>query len=65
MLARCGLGLRTIAAAEMKVGKGRVVLFRLQLRGRLGKGGDALYARRRDPVARKLLRNLVEYGAKQ
>ncbi len=64
MLARCGLGLRVIAAAEMNVGKGNVVLFRLQVRGRLGteKDSSSLYARRVDPVARRLMRNLVEYG---
>ena len=65
VLARCGLGLRVIAAAEMSVGKGKVVLFRLQVRGRLwhGKRESLLYDRRQDPVARMLLRNLVGYGA--
>jgi beta-galactosidase len=65
VLARCGLGLHVIAAAEMNVGKGRVILFRLQLRGRLGRArkAEALYARRRDPVARRLLSNLLQHGA--
>ncbi len=63
VLARCGLGLRVIAAAELNVEKGKVVVFRLQLRGRLEKGKDSsLYARREDPVAKELLRNLVAYG---
>jgi beta-galactosidase len=62
-LASCGMDLNVVAASEIGYGKGRVILFRLQLRGRLTESGlpDSLFARRKDPVARQLLLNLLEY----
>lgn len=63
-LASCGMDLRVTAASELDVEKGRIVLFRLQLRGRLTEGerSDHLFARRVDPIAQQLLMNLLEYG---
>ncbi|MBP9211901.1 MAG: beta galactosidase jelly roll domain-containing protein [Bacteroidetes bacterium] len=61
-LACCGIGLAVTAASEVCYGSGAVVLFRLQLRGRLTETDSAaLFARRRDPVAQQLLLNLLEY----
>jgi hypothetical protein len=64
VLARCGLGLNVVAAAEIPYGSGRVILFRLQLRGRLigDPSSSGLYARRVDPVAQQLLLNLLLLG---
>jgi beta-galactosidase len=63
-LASCGMDLAVTAASEVTAGKGKIVLFRLQVRGRLIESGqkDSLYARRVDPVAQQLLMNLLEYG---
>ncbi|MFZ4622592.1 MAG: hypothetical protein ACOYNS_18655, partial [Bacteroidota bacterium] len=63
-LASCGMDLGVTAASELTVGKGKIILFRLQLRGRLIDSGqpDSLFARRVDPVAQQLLMNLIEYG---
>ena len=60
-LARCGLGLRTLAATEIPYGEGRVILNRIQFRGRLAgaAGSDDLFARRPDPVAQQLALNLL------
>jgi beta-galactosidase len=62
-LASCGMDLHVTAASEVDYGKGKIVLFRLQLRGRLTASSDhsALYARRIDPVAQQLLLNILEY----
>jgi hypothetical protein len=62
-LASCGMDLNVVAAAETAVGSGKVILCRLQVRGRLVPSGtpDALFARRMDPVARQLMLNLIEY----
>jgi hypothetical protein len=62
--ARCGVGLSVPVVMEMSVGKGRVIVSRLQLRGRLvGRNGDEeLFERRVDPVLRRCLINLIDYG---
>jgi hypothetical protein len=59
--ARCGLGLATAAVMEVLRERGRVVVSRLQTRGRLvpRSQNDDLYARRADPVARQYLINLL------
>jgi len=78
VLASCGLKLRVVAVCEVKYGRGRVIISRLQLRSRLmkarqsapaGAGGldpglhpDSPYARRPDPVLRQYLLNLVSYA---
>jgi len=64
VLARCGLQLRIAAVFEIPCGKGRVVVSRLQLRGRLldGTPGGSLFARRTDPVLQRYLLNLVKYA---
>ncbi|MGE5315562.1 MAG: glycoside hydrolase family 2 TIM barrel-domain containing protein [Acidobacteriota bacterium] len=64
-LASCGLGLGVKAMIEIPHAKGRVIVSRLQCRGRLvARQGspDALYARRTDPVMQRLVLNLIDYG---
>ncbi|MDP1678088.1 MAG: DUF559 domain-containing protein [Bacteroidota bacterium] len=63
-LASCGLDLNVVAASEVEYGKGKIILFRLQLRGRLNgtSTSDSLYARRVDPIAQQLLLNVLEYA---
>jgi hypothetical protein len=60
-LAGCGLKLAHAAVMFMRSGRGCVVVSRIQTRGRLSgiSGPDHLFARRRDPVARRYMRNLV------
>ena len=68
VLARCGLKLATVAAAEIPAGGGRVLLSRLQIRGRLAGSPEAgaLYGRRADPVAQRYLLNILEtYGPRR
>ncbi|MEW5798092.1 MAG: DUF559 domain-containing protein [Bacteroidota bacterium] len=62
-LASCGMHLNVVAASEVRYGKGKIILFRLQLRGRLKQQSqsESLYARRTDPVAQQLLCNIIEY----
>lgn len=62
-LASCGMDLNVTAASEVHYGTGKIVLFRLQLRGRLfnTNQNESLFARRVDPVAQQLLFNLLEY----
>ncbi len=64
VVARCGLGLAAPAVFEIPYGKGKVIVSRLQLRGRLMKGTQPhqLYARRPDPVIQRYLINLVSYA---
>ena len=64
VLARCGLRLGVMAACEIPSGKGRVIVSRLQVRGRLMKGEetDSLYARRVDPVLQRYLLNLLSWA---
>lgn len=63
--ARCGLKLGIDAVFEAGVGKGRVIVSRLQLRGRLMTRGspDSLYERRTDPVLQRYLLNLISYAS--
>lgn len=65
--ARCGLKLGVEAVYEIPFGKGRVIVSRLQLRGRLMQGNtlDTLYARRPDPVLQRYFLNLVGYASKR
>jgi beta-galactosidase len=64
VLARCGLRLEIPAVMEWRVGEGRVIVSRLQIRGRLegepASGG--LYDRRKDPVAEHYLLNLLHWA---
>ena len=62
-LASCGIQLNVVAASEVSCGKGSIILYRLQLRGRLKRSmeSDSLYARRVDPAAQQLLINILEY----
>lgn len=63
--ARCGLKLRINAIFEIPVGKGKVVVSRLQSRGRLVDTSNSrdLFARRRDPVLQRHLLNMLSYAA--
>ncbi|MFZ0391822.1 MAG: sugar-binding domain-containing protein [Calditrichia bacterium] len=60
-LAACHLHLLVAAVLEIPVGKGWVIVSRVQLRGRLlrNRQETALFARRYDPVAERLLGNLL------
>jgi hypothetical protein len=64
ILARCGLHLSVLAAAEAKVGRGQVIISRIQTRGRLVGNGQSssLFDRRTDPVAQRLFVNLLACG---
>jgi hypothetical protein len=64
VLARCGLGLRTLVAAEIPYGDGFVLMCRIQLRGRLVQELDepSLFARRPDPVAQQIAMNFLSLG---
>jgi hypothetical protein len=64
VLARCGLHLDVPAVMEWRVGEGRVIVSRLQLRGRLDgePSSGGLYARRKDPVAERYLVNLLHWA---
>jgi hypothetical protein len=66
VLARCGLRLEVPVLAEWRVGEGRVVVSRLQVRGRLEveQGSAGLYARRKDPVAERYLVNLLQWAVR-
>ncbi|MFH0989682.1 MAG: glycoside hydrolase family 2 TIM barrel-domain containing protein [bacterium] len=62
VLARCGLGLKVVAAAVIPYGMGKVLVSRLQVRGRLlhQQHSTSLYDRHADPVAQQLILNLLE-----
>jgi hypothetical protein len=62
--ARCGVGLSVPVVMEMSVGKGRVIVSRLQLRGRLVRrdGNGGLFERRVDPVLQRYVVNLLSYA---
>jgi hypothetical protein len=64
VLARCGLKLGTPAVLEIPYGDGKVILSRIQLRGRLmgSPDGNTLYGRRIDPVAQRFLLNLLDWA---
>lgn len=61
--ARCGMELGVQAVFEIPCGKGRIVVSRLQQRGRLigGAAGDSLFSRRADPVLQRFFLNLLSY----
>lgn len=63
--ARCGMQLKHAAVFELRSGRGRVLVSRLQLRGRLAEsaGNESLYSRRPDPVLQQYLLNLLSYAA--
>ncbi len=65
VLARCGLHLGVMAVCEIPVGDGRIIVSRLQLRGRLAgsQAGENRFARRMDPVLQKYFVNLLAYAA--
>ncbi|MEK6650680.1 MAG: glycoside hydrolase family 2 TIM barrel-domain containing protein, partial [Bacteroidota bacterium] len=60
-LASCGLGLRIQAVFEVRIGHGRVIVSRIQIRGRLDRSRNVQdpFARRFDPVAARYLLNLL------
>jgi hypothetical protein len=64
--ARCGLKLAVEAVVEIPYGAGRVIVSRIQTRGRLSanRQNTALFDRRVDPVAQRYLLNLVLYAGK-
>jgi hypothetical protein len=64
VLAQCGLQLQVPAVFEIPIGMGKIIVSRLQLRGRLiaNRGGNGLYDRRVDPVLQKYLYNLITYA---
>ncbi len=61
VLARCGLHLAHAAVMFTSIGRGCIVVSRIQTRGRLAAAGegDDLFARRMDPVACQYMLNLV------
>ncbi|MGB2870147.1 MAG: glycoside hydrolase family 2 TIM barrel-domain containing protein [Bacteroidota bacterium] len=63
--AECGLGLSIPAVVEHAYGSGRVLLSRIQMRGRLvaQSSSHELYDRRADPVVQRHLVNMILYGA--
>ena len=65
--ARCGLQLRIPAIFEIRRGSGRVIISRLQLRGRLVGSNESkdIYSRRPDPVLQQFVLNLVSYASNQ
>jgi beta-galactosidase len=62
--ASCGLELNVKALVEIHYAKGKILVSRLQCRGRLvaGPGVENLFARRPDPVMQRLLINMIEYA---
>ena len=64
VLARCGLYLNVHAAVEADYGRGKIIITRLQLRGRLvqSENPELLYSRRVDPVAQQYLLNVLSYA---
>ncbi|MDP2208823.1 MAG: glycoside hydrolase family 2 TIM barrel-domain containing protein [Bacteroidota bacterium] len=64
VFARCGLKLKTSVVFEIPIGKGKVIVSRLQLRGRLVNKSNSsrLFDRRVDPVIQQYLLNLFEYA---
>jgi hypothetical protein len=62
--ARCGLKLGIEAVFELPIGKGRVLVSRLQLRGRLvrGRSSDSPFVHRPDPVLQRYFMNLLRYA---
>jgi hypothetical protein len=67
VLARCGLRLNVIAVTELAAGAGKVIISRLQTRGRLmdHEQSNSLFDRRVDPVAQRYLLNLLAYAIRR
>jgi beta-galactosidase len=65
VLARSGLKLNTPVVIEIPYGEGRVIISRIQVRGRLmgSPEGASLYGRRKDPVAQRYLLNLIGWAS--
>ncbi len=65
VLARCGLELGVHALFEIACGSGRIIVSRLQQRGRLvcQSGSQSLFARRPDPVMQRYVLNLISYAS--
>ncbi len=65
ILARCGLGLGITAVSEIPLGRGTIIVSRLQVRGRLvpGPRNQGLYDRRPDPVLQRYVINIIHYAA--
>jgi hypothetical protein len=65
VLARCGLTLGVAAVMEIPFGSGRVIVSRLQARGRLvaRPGSHELFARRPDPVMQGWMLTLLSYAS--
>jgi len=66
VLARSGLNLARPVVVEAKSGDGLVIISSIEISGRLIASADSyanLYARRPDPVARRLLLNLIAYAS--
>jgi len=66
VLARCGLKLGVVVVFEVPYSNGRVIISRLQLRGRLVQAQETntLYARRVDPVLQQYFINLITYACR-
>lgn len=64
VFARCGLKLKTSVVFEIPIGKGKVIVSRLQLRGRLVNKSNSsqLFDHQVDPVIQQYLLNLLEYA---
>jgi beta-galactosidase len=65
VLARSGLKLNTPVVMDIPYGDGRVIISRIQVRGRLmgSPDGTSLYGRRKDPVAQRYLMNLLGWAS--
>ncbi len=65
VLARSGLKLNTPVVIEIPYGDGRVIISRIQVRGRLMGSPESasLYGRRKDPVAQRFLMNLLGWAS--
>lgn len=63
-LASCGIDLKINAASEVDYGKGKILLFRIQMRERLMpmQKQNTIFDRRKDPVSRNLLINILSYA---
>jgi beta-galactosidase len=64
VLARCGLQLQVPVVMEWRSGEGRIIVSRLQVRGRLmgDLNPEGIYARRKDPVSERYLLNLLAWA---
>ncbi len=60
-LVKAGYALKRIPMAQVIYGAGSLVVSQMIFEGRLTGSGQGITAARRDPVARKLLLNLLQY----